>query len=257
MRKGIVELVARLARGAGHRAGRDDHERPPARRARRAARAPPGSSAVNVSLDTLDPERVPRAHRPRRSRARARRHRRRASRPASRVKTNAVALARRQRRRARRAVRRTRGRAARCRGSSSTCRCPTARSTTPPPSSSAADDPRARSRPRSARSSPAQRAGADAGPGALLARSRRSGREVGIISAMTEHFCDDCNRLRLTATGDAPRVPRPRRRDQPARRRARRRQRRRPRARDRRRGHRASARVTRSSATAPARRTST
>ena len=25
---------------------------------------------------------------------------------------------------------------------------------------------------------------------------------VGIISAMTEHFCDDCNRLRLTATGD-------------------------------------------------------
>jgi GTP 3',8-cyclase len=26
-------------------------------------------------------------------------------------------------------------------------------------------------------------------------------REVGIISAMTEHFCDDCNRLRLTATG--------------------------------------------------------
>ena len=29
-----------------------------------------------------------------------------------------------------------------------------------------------------------------------------TGREVGIISAMTEHFCDDCNRLRLTATGD-------------------------------------------------------
>src|SRR5436190_293357 len=28
------------------------------------------------------------------------------------------------------------------------------------------------------------------------------GRELGIISAMTEHFCDDCNRLRLTATGD-------------------------------------------------------
>jgi cyclic pyranopterin phosphate synthase len=27
-------------------------------------------------------------------------------------------------------------------------------------------------------------------------------REVGIISAMTEHFCDSCNRLRLTATGD-------------------------------------------------------
>jgi GTP 3',8-cyclase len=27
-------------------------------------------------------------------------------------------------------------------------------------------------------------------------------REVGIISAMTEHFCDSCNRLRLTAAGD-------------------------------------------------------
>jgi GTP 3',8-cyclase len=42
--------------------------------------------------------------------------------------------------------------------------------------------------------------GKDAGP----ARYWRvpSGGEVGIISAMTEHFCDDCNRLRLTATGD-------------------------------------------------------
>jgi cyclic pyranopterin phosphate synthase len=41
-------------------------------------------------------------------------------------------------------------------------------------------------------------AGADPGP----ARYWRIGdREVGIISAMTEHFCDDCNRLRLTATG--------------------------------------------------------
>jgi cyclic pyranopterin phosphate synthase len=27
-------------------------------------------------------------------------------------------------------------------------------------------------------------------------------RRIGIISAMTEHFCDDCNRLRLTATGE-------------------------------------------------------
>lgn len=27
-------------------------------------------------------------------------------------------------------------------------------------------------------------------------------REVGIISAMTEHFCDSCNRVRLTAIGD-------------------------------------------------------
>jgi len=47
---------------------------------------------------------------------------------------------------------------------------------------------------------PAQPASPDAGP----ARYWRvaSGHEVGIISAMTEHFCDDCNRLRLTATGD-------------------------------------------------------
>ena len=30
----------------------------------------------------------------------------------------------------------------------------------------------------------------------------KSARRVGIISAMTEHFCDTCNRVRLTATGD-------------------------------------------------------
>jgi cyclic pyranopterin phosphate synthase len=43
-------------------------------------------------------------------------------------------------------------------------------------------------------------AGPDAGP-ARYWRVAATGREVGIISAMTEHFCDDCNRLRLTATG--------------------------------------------------------
>ncbi|HET9620007.1 MAG TPA: GTP 3',8-cyclase MoaA [Kofleriaceae bacterium] len=43
--------------------------------------------------------------------------------------------------------------------------------------------------------------GRDAGP-ARYWRVAATGREVGIISAMTEHFCDDCNRLRLTATGD-------------------------------------------------------
>jgi cyclic pyranopterin phosphate synthase len=50
----------------------------------------------------------------------------------------------------------------------------------------------------------------DAGPARYwvlsreIERSRAAGaapREVGIISAMTEHFCDDCNRLRLTSTG--------------------------------------------------------
>jgi cyclic pyranopterin phosphate synthase len=43
--------------------------------------------------------------------------------------------------------------------------------------------------------------GRDAGPARYwqLAGTRH---EVGVISAMTDHFCDDCNRLRLTATGD-------------------------------------------------------
>ena len=47
----------------------------------------------------------------------------------------------------------------------------------------------------------ADRPGPDAGP-ARYWRVQATGREVGLISAMTEHFCDDCNRLRLTATGD-------------------------------------------------------
>jgi cyclic pyranopterin phosphate synthase len=51
-------------------------------------------------------------------------------------------------------------------------------------------------------------AGRDPGParywrvsGHASGRASAIGREVGIISAMTEHFCDNCNRLRLTATG--------------------------------------------------------
>ena len=42
-------------------------------------------------------------------------------------------------------------------------------------------------------------AGIDPGPARYWRIEGRG--EVGIISAMTEHFCDDCNRLRLTATG--------------------------------------------------------
>ncbi len=42
------------------------------------------------------------------------------------------------------------------------------------------------------------RPGADPGPARYWSVGPR---EVGIISAMTDHFCDDCNRLRLTATG--------------------------------------------------------
>ena len=41
----------------------------------------------------------------------------------------------------------------------------------------------------------------DPGPARYWLLATDPGREVGVISAMTEHFCDDCNRLRLTATG--------------------------------------------------------
>jgi cyclic pyranopterin phosphate synthase len=47
--------------------------------------------------------------------------------------------------------------------------------------------------------SPVEASAPDAGPARYWTTG---GRRVGIISAMTEHFCDDCNRLRLTATGD-------------------------------------------------------
>lgn len=47
---------------------------------------------------------------------------------------------------------------------------------------------------------PRERLGADPGPARYWSVAG-SARELGIISAMTEHFCDDCNRLRLTATG--------------------------------------------------------
>jgi cyclic pyranopterin phosphate synthase len=42
----------------------------------------------------------------------------------------------------------------------------------------------------------------DAGPARTWRVAGDPAREVGVISAMTEHFCDRCNRLRLTATGD-------------------------------------------------------
>ncbi len=50
---------------------------------------------------------------------------------------------------------------------------------------------------------PAPSSRRDAGPARYWTMSVDGvGREVGIISAMTEHFCEACNRLRLTATGD-------------------------------------------------------
>jgi cyclic pyranopterin phosphate synthase len=42
----------------------------------------------------------------------------------------------------------------------------------------------------------------DAGPARTWHLAGDPAREIGVISAMTEHFCDTCNRLRLTATGD-------------------------------------------------------
>lgn len=44
--------------------------------------------------------------------------------------------------------------------------------------------------------------GRDAGPARYWALAADPCRQLGIISAMTDHFCDDCNRLRLTATGE-------------------------------------------------------
>ena len=49
---------------------------------------------------------------------------------------------------------------------------------------------------------PVEPAGTDVGPARYWTVLAQPARRVGIISAMTEHFCDDCNRLRLTATGD-------------------------------------------------------
>jgi cyclic pyranopterin phosphate synthase len=49
---------------------------------------------------------------------------------------------------------------------------------------------------------PVEPATPDAGPARYWTVAAQPARRVGIISAMTEHFCDDCNRLRLTATGE-------------------------------------------------------
>ena len=62
----------------------------------------------------------------------------------------------------------------------------------------------------------------------------RDGRgDVGVIASVTEPFCDDCDRVRVTAEGQLPHLPVRARRVRPAHDPARRRQRRRPRRRDR------------------------
>lgn len=48
---------------------------------------------------------------------------------------------------------------------------------------------------------PASRPRIDAGPARYWYAGDRDDREFGIISAMTEHFCDACNRVRITADG--------------------------------------------------------
>lgn len=48
---------------------------------------------------------------------------------------------------------------------------------------------------------PADPASAFHGPARYFRLTRAPQRRFGVISAMTEHFCDDCNRLRLSATG--------------------------------------------------------
>jgi GTP 3',8-cyclase len=45
-------------------------------------------------------------------------------------------------------------------------------------------------------------AGRDTGPARSWTLAGDPARRLGIISAMSEHFCDACNRLRLTATGE-------------------------------------------------------
>ena len=47
----------------------------------------------------------------------------------------------------------------------------------------------------------AERGGLDRGP-ARLFELTPSGRRFGVISAMSDHFCGSCNRLRLSSTGD-------------------------------------------------------
>ena len=48
----------------------------------------------------------------------------------------------------------------------------------------------------------AKNAGAGHGPARYTTAADGSGRRVGVISAVSDEFCGDCNRLRLTARGD-------------------------------------------------------
>ena len=198
VRRGIVELVARLAALPGiEQIAMTTNGHVLAELAAPLARA--GLASVNVSLDTLDPARF------RRVTARGELARVIAGIDAARaaglrVKTNAVAL---------RDV---------CGGElAELCAFAWARGATPRfiehmPMSSGALFDRSGLAAREIRAAIEARFGAlvphvagaarDAGPARYWALAADPAREVGIISAMTEHFCDDCNRLRLTATGE-------------------------------------------------------
>jgi GTP 3',8-cyclase len=198
VRKGVVELAGRLARVPGidqvvmttngHLLGE-----------LAAPLAAAGVSAVNVSIDTLDPDKF-RALTGRGELARVLAGIDAAVAAGMRVKTNAVALA----------------------GVNdgelvALCEDAWARGAVPrfiehmPMSDGALYQPSAELPAAAIRraleaqlgplvAAPREAAGPDAGPARYL-RVAATGRELGIISAMTDHFCDDCNRLRLTAVG--------------------------------------------------------
>ena len=197
VRHGIVELVRRLAAVPGIEQivmTTNGHLLAELAVPLRAA----GLSAVNVSIDTLDPERFRRVT-GRGDLARVLAGVDAARAAGMRVKTNAVALA----------------------GVNDTevvalCEDAWTRGAVPrfiehmPMSEGALYEPAQGLSARAIRTAietelgPLVPAGAtvDAGPARYWALARDPARVVGIISAMTEHFCDDCNRLRLTATGD-------------------------------------------------------
>ena len=43
---------------------------------------------------------------------------------------------------------------------------------------------------------------ADRGPAGYLPSAHRPGKKVGFIGAVTENFCERCNRIRITARGE-------------------------------------------------------
>ena len=149
------------------------------------------------------PRPLPRRHPARRSRPRGGRHRRGARRrDEGQAQRGRPGRLQRRRRGSGRAVPRSAGSAARRRASSSTCRCRTGCSTAPVSTSPAAPI-RARLAAVARRGGRRRRPAGAARPArrATSAPCRRR-RDFGIISAMSEHFCDTCNRLRLTSTGE-------------------------------------------------------